>query len=416
MSFRTTAWAKHVPGYMRYVGMIRFFTVGLAMKLLFRVLEMLHAAAAKDCMLFVLPYEEYDENTKFLFEHALRHGGPLVPVLFVYHDELHARLRKRFPRNIVLAKSREGWRAFFRAKLAFTSRGAMMNAFYPYVFDRRYKFFVNLWHGIPLKRIGFLARDSWESLMRLEVQRYAAMTVCSSAEQFTMALSNAMSIDDVWITNTPRNDPLFQRAGRARRAGAVVLYAPTYRDGAANAALFPFPDFDAAALAAFLERHDCRLIVRRHVLEKTVPPSFAAHPRIVMDDRETLYDSLADELLDTDVLITDYSSIYLDYLALGRPILFVPYDIAQYDRKRGLMYDYETVTPGRKALTFQQMLSGLGDYLREPRLDEERRRKATDFFHLHQDGQACRRILARAQEALAGNAAMGVYDRAVRPN
>ena len=49
----------------------------------------------------------------------------------------------------------------------------------------------------------------------------------------------------------------------------------------------------------------------------------------------------------TDMMITDYSSIYFDYLLLDKPIIFYPYDFEQYTKDdRNLLFDYESMTPG----------------------------------------------------------------------
>ncbi|SOY83428.1 putative CDP-glycerol:poly(Glycerophosphate) glycerophosphotransferase [Cupriavidus taiwanensis] len=404
MGYKTISWAKNVPKRMKWIGILRHFTFGYLLRLVFVVLEATCRHRKKNVLLFVLPYEEYDENTRYLYEYAVKHRNTdLEPVLFVYHEALYARLRGRVAGRVVAARSKDGMSAFFASRIAFTSRGAMVNAFYPYVFVAPYKRFINLWHGIPLKRIGFLARNSWESLMRAEAQRYSAMTVCSAPEQFTMALSNNMSLDDIWITNTPRNDLLFHtRSAEVETARpGVILYAPTYRDGQADTVLFPFADTDIDALAELLRAHDFRLVVRRHVLEKHAASQIVSDV-ISYDDRDDVQGGLAGKLCAADILVTDYSSIYLDYLALDRPIVFLPYDKQAYEVKRGLMYDYDAVTPGIKAHTFAEFLTALRTYMTDPRTDATARRDASRFFHAQQDGNACQRVLTRAIEAYAG--------------
>jgi len=48
----------------------------------------------------------------------------------------------------------------------------------------------------------------------------------------------------------------------------------------------------------------------------------------------------------TDCLITDYSSIFIDFLLLDRPIIFFPYDLADYNSNEGSYYKYNSITPG----------------------------------------------------------------------
>jgi CDP-glycerol glycerophosphotransferase len=69
----------------------------------------------------------------------------------------------------------------------------------------------------------------------------------------------------------------------------------------------------------------------------------------------------------TDVLITDYSSVYFDFLYLNRPIIFYPYDLEYYENEdRGLIFNYNDYTPGPKVYNLPQLesciLSGEHDY------------------------------------------------------
>ena len=53
-----------------------------------------------------------------------------------------------------------------------------------------------------------------------------------------------------------------------------------------------------------------------------------------------------------DCLITDYSSIYFDYLLLDRPIIFFPYDFDHYAAdERKLLFDYIDMAPGQLCKT-----------------------------------------------------------------
>ncbi|WP_178076312.1 CDP-glycerol glycerophosphotransferase family protein, partial [Pseudomonas sp. 2822-15] len=59
------------------------------------------------------------------------------------------------------------------------------------------------------------------------------------------------------------------------------------------------------------------------------------------------YDDIAELYLISDILITDYSSVFFDYANLKRPILFFTYDINKYkDTLRGFYLDFENEAPG----------------------------------------------------------------------
>lgn len=401
---RNYSWIANPSKYQRFLAPLRYYFYGVPLKAMFLALEFLFSGVKKNYVLFVLPLNEYDENTRYMFEHCLASGirGKKL-ILFVYPKELYEKLNERYPEHCVYAKSLKGFIRFFQASLALTSRGLLLHAFYPYYFNLRYKTFINMWHGIPLKRIHFLATGGFERVFHQEKTKFSIITVCSKIEQLTMAASFRMGLDDIWITSTPRCDPLFnpKRLGKSKFS-KMILYAPTYRDGMGNAKLFPFDDMSVTRLAEFLEHNDCTLIIRRHLFEKGAVQDKESVPnRILIDDRESIYGSLQEELLDADILITDYSSIYLDYLALDRPVVFIPYDQKEYETKRGLMFDYDSVTPGPKVDSLQSLLDVLAEYLRDPKRDSEVRRAVRDMFHEKQDGKAAERLAERITEYAA---------------
>ncbi|NUO96317.1 MAG: glycosyl transferase, partial [Nonomuraea sp.] len=73
----------------------------------------------------------------------------------------------------------------------------------------------------------------------------------------------------------------------------------------------------------------------------------------------TTYPDIADLLLVTDVLVTDYSSVMFDFAATGRPIVFYGYDLAKYSTKRGLYLDLPEQAPGPVLSTSSEVVDAL---------------------------------------------------------
>lgn len=257
---------------------------------------------------------------------------------------------------------------------------------------------IQLWHGIPLKRIGRLF--PWEEFWEDETGRYAA-TVCSSEpDRDVMARAFApIPRERVWQTGLPRNAFLLgaedglpadyrehlrrleERLGGRR----LVLYAPTWRERTES--LYSFSREQAAALEQLFARHDAVLGVRGHpnVRGDAVFASRSDAGRIVsMDD-------LPDPnvlLRRTDVLVTDYSSIYIDFLLLDRPILHFAYDLEDYRAERGFLYEPEEAFAGPTALTFDDLVDQLDVALAEPGAFADRREQALRLFHDHPEDSA----------------------------
>ena len=225
------------------------------------------------------------------------------------------------------------------------------------------QFYVQTWHGTPLKRIGFditnpqfisgtayfdhLARDvaQWDLLL--------------SPNPFsTPIMRRAFRYDgEIAEYGYPGNDLLCRAdaaevAARVRdRLGLpagkrVVLYAPTWRDNQvyANGRRYRFDmRLDLERAWRELGRDHVFLIRGHHHNADDVP----AGMRDGFALNVTAYPDITELYLVSDVLVTDYSSAMFDYAVTGRPILFFVYDLAEYrDSLRGFYFDFEAEAPG----------------------------------------------------------------------
>ena len=93
-----------------------------------------------------------------------------------------------------------------------------------------------------------------------------------------------------------------------------------------------------------------------------------------------------------DVLLTDYSSIFFDYLLLDRPIVFYPYDMDSYRSGRELLFDYDAMTPGPRAVDFDGLLAVIEATLTQPDTFAAERKRVTDLVHDHRDGRSMARL------------------------
>lgn len=99
-----------------------------------------------------------------------------------------------------------------------------------------------------------------------------------------------------------------------------VLYAPTWRN--------KFNDIDWASIAQLCNRLDCNFIIRPHINDTRDDivhgweTSIPKHSNLIVRDAKQ-YPCAEDVLALADVLVTDWSSIAFDYMALKRPIVYV---------------------------------------------------------------------------------------------
>ncbi|MFF3546742.1 CDP-glycerol glycerophosphotransferase family protein [Streptomyces platensis] len=256
------------------------------------------------------------------------------------------------------------------------SRWVVTNTHLPRWFTRRGgQRIIQTWHGTPLKRIGAdLAGTLCAGLAHLaprpRVSRQWSVLLSPNAHS-TPVLRSALGYSGRLVeTGLPRTDALFApdreltAAAVRERLGIepgrkVVLYAPTPRDDLAYDAghhrLHLPLDLDLARREL---DGDHVLLVRGHPLvADRLPAHHAPFARDV-----SAHPDATELLLAADVLVTDYSSLAVDFANTGRPMLFLTPDLPHYrDTLRGFTLDFEARVPGPLLGSTGELIDALGD-------------------------------------------------------
>ena len=96
----------------------------------------------------------------------------------------------------------------------------------------------------------------------------------------------------------------------------------------------------------------------------------------------------------TDILITDYSSVYCDFLLLDKPILLFTYDFEEFMKKgRGFYYDFKQIAPGPLLFTGKELIKAIKNVNNIEKDFEERRLKTKRLYHKNIDGNSTERLL-----------------------
>ena len=250
---------------------------------------------------------------------------------------------------------------------------------------------VQLWHGVGFKRIEL---DKWRNeargrrmvsapwllwarmlrkRLRGRIPRYAAV-VTTSAFYRDNVFRPAFRSRHVLTTGYPRNcfGQLPGDAGRLARQNVdpatmdrveawqargrkIVLVAPTFRD--TRATPLGLDAEEQERLDAFCDAHDYEILFKFHPYEHGAADIVGRHLHVLdaNSDAYPLFPFL-------DAMVTDYSSIYMDFLLLDRPIVFFTPDLAQYvSRDRDIQFDFERMTPGPKLDSWPAVLDALRD-------------------------------------------------------
>jgi CDP-glycerol glycerophosphotransferase len=283
---------------------------------------------------------------------------------------------------------------------------------------------IQLWHGAPLKEIELPLRDrTWQKLpgllrfflriQKIITGRYSQVDfLISTSEFFTdQAFKTAFHSRRVINTGYPRNDAILRCRGERKMTDPVwlntdqaiisrlitadtcqqtgqlkkVLYAPTFRNSMAS----PFTQniLDLTRLDRFAEKNSLLFVMKLHPLMAETLPAGKYQNILCYAPLADIYPALS--LF--DVLITDYSSIYFDFLLLDRPLIFFSYDYDAYLREdRRLLFDYQQMAPGMICSCQQEVEQAL---LRTARDDfTEKRKEVQRLVFDDSDCKASQRI------------------------
>ena len=309
----------------------------------------------------------YNYNSRYLFEYVKENLPEITPLFVINDPELRNSLSSKYGKQYFIeTESIQGIRQALSAGVWFTSAG--LPAYGTGLHKKR--LIINLWHGVPLKKIALLDPNLKKAariyFKKIFSENYTCILTTSHELIPLMARSFAVSEDKIKVWGQPRNDGLFQKNDCGEILGELfpdlpeytktVLYAPTFRDYG-QVQLFPFKDFDQKQLEAFLDEKNMLLFIRTHVAEQgSAAPYLGKRIRFLGNEQA---EDVTGILNIFDCLITDYSSIYIDYLLTDKPMIFLPYDRQQYLDGRGMNFDYDDVTPGPKPETFNDFLDAL---------------------------------------------------------
>lgn len=257
----------------------------------------------------------------------------------------------------------------------------------------------NTWHGVGLKKVWGANKNTFtykilheKSFIKKFFGKFVVKTnsaktnyVVSTSEKvssyypetFLVKKENVLELgqvrNDIFFIDTDEDEnfPAFIKENK------IITYMPTHRNfGKIDTDINLV--FDFQKLEELCERTGYKFVIKRHMYSSGYIPSQYKH---IID--------ISDENIDpqfllkyTDILLTDYSSCYTDYLLLDRPVAFYCYDLEKYLQKSNEMYHgYFDVTPGPKTQTFPELLSSLEDYINDPSLFKEERKRVLNIFY-----------------------------------
>ncbi|MCX8131254.1 MAG: CDP-glycerol glycerophosphotransferase family protein [Clostridia bacterium] len=354
---------------------------------------------------------DFSDNAKGLWEYLA--GSEKYEPVWLFSDKS---LVEKLSRENITCEYSWSWKGI---KALLTSRYIACTHSQHIAIKSSNQFLITLWHGMPLKSMGYIDNlCTKKDIKGFKTVSKKSDIFISTSPIMRYALASCFNIDarKVVITGQPRNDKLFSPEDRAvlsRVCGKnldaydkLILYCPTFRAGMGRVEgkkldknVFNFPDYQRNELDELLKSHNALLVIKLHPFEeKQYSGSELDLPQnsvlVKSDAFNTNTVSMYDILGLFDVLVTDYSSIYFDYLLLDRPIVFVTSDLNTYKSGRGLIFeDYDFWTPGPKTKTFDEYVQCLRKCLQDKEYYKAERKLVNGLVNQYTDNRSAERIM-----------------------
>lgn len=276
--------------------------------------------------------------------------------------------------------------------------------------------YVNTWHGTPLKTLGKDMRGAIGQHKNIQ-RNFLHVTHFVSPNEFTSRkFLESHSIDglfegEIVEAGSPRIDATLSReVAETLRAKLgvpsgkkIVFYAPTWRGEVGQATL------DIERTQEVISRLESdlgteyHLLVRVHPLVRSAVASSSLSHVLAPDEWDT------NELLAVaDLLITDYSSVFFDYLPRRKPVIYHAYDLASYQRSRGLYLDMSEL-PGKLVRDDDALIEAIHSVDEWWPNEEQKLEAALAAYAPYDDGKSAARIV----DIIFGNTSPPQYVRRI---
>lgn len=293
----------------------------------------------KNLYLFVnTNWKTFSWNARIIYKYILNNEKKIIPI-YIWDEFIKANSLKSYYYSII-AKY-----IFIENDLSQIS--SCILAYQPWKIK-----IINLWHWEPIKKIWFDANLKSERKIKNKIfislyknffnNKVILWTTWSVTSQIN--LNNSQFTDKYKITGLARNDIFFNEAFLEKNIKKdlslekykIILYTPTYRD---NWKKYE-PLIINNEIIKILDESNYILLIKAHQSDDSI---IINESKNIINISKLDYD-IQDILYFTDILITDYSSIYIDFLLTNKPIIFYPFDKEIYLENRNMYFNYDDVT------------------------------------------------------------------------
>jgi len=354
----------------------------------------------------------YLDNAKYFYEYVVMYHPEIEAYWLTLDDDVYKNLKER---NMPVCKFRtkECRKILSHAEIAVTDHFVMSDYESISGFNNKAKI-VQLWHGVGFKSMGDgknvkntnvagvqysydILPDIDDSFFmkiskKIKYFRHAYyrelfeeyfMMVCPGQERVEM-LAKVWNIPEekLFMSGHPRNLPVYQM--RVDKISPKILYAPTYRFNVEkeqeliNNCIAAFDEIEL-----LMKSLNASFVLRLHPhtwrnYKPKILNKIKNYSRISLDEEKDIYPMLGSYAM----IISDYSSIALDFALLKRPSIFLCPDYNWYiENEAGFNIDFKSYIPGPMTQNWGETLKCIAEYIKNPEKDAELREKVCSYFY-----------------------------------
>ncbi len=341
----------------------------------------------------------YSDSPKYLYEYLYNTYGDEFDYVWVLNDK-----KLKIPGN---PKTVKRFSLAYYKELARSKYWVINGRQASRLHKRNSQEIISTWHGIPLKKLGLdignvHTRDPNIKKSYIKVAKEWDYLISPNRYTTEILRSSFGYEGDILETGYPRNDILYNatpsQVSQIKKDldlpedKKIILYAPTWRDD---------EYFDAGKMHFNLQLeldklqeaigNEYILLIRTHYF---VADKLDLKPYEGFAYDVSKYEDIAELYLISDILITDYSSVFFDFANLKRPILYYVYDLDKYENVlRGFYIDIHSEVPGPLLKTTDEVIDAIVNI---DDLKEEYSDRYDEFYERFcnfEDGNASKRII-----------------------
>ena len=277
--------------------------------------------------------------------------------------------------------------------------------------------YINLWHGMPIKTSALNAEIKDKSIKRFKAlgKKYKHFAT-SDVFRLVLASSFLARTTDIYITGLPITDTIFsdnsekiEEVFNISKYNKIIFYLPTFKSKAVSLCaqvnhdfnnIFYFDDYSKEDFIKFIEKHNILFITKPHPLDEEL---YKNNPNLIptSDNFKILYDEdlKNNEIVFysifkyVDLMISDFSSVTIDYLILNRPVIYLTNLTESYNNIRGMILPDNTnlYMPGAVVNNMEILLKELDENLYKDSYKSVRE-QIIPLMHKYCDNKASERI------------------------